>query len=241
MTRFVYFDLDNTLLDHTRAERAALADLHREHPEIGRHAIEHVQAVYHQENAPLWGAYARKEVTRDELQRLRFARTLSRLDATLDPDVVGDAYLDRYSLHWAWVDGAREAFLDTARRLPVGILTNGFEAQQLAKLDRFPEIRDAATALVISERVGVQKPDPVIFQAATTMASEAVGAPLAPGEILYAGDSVFSDVRGGRAAGWRVAWLGGDADDEAVDEGVTVLDDWTGWPATLPGVFGYAR
>lgn len=234
MTRFAFFDLDNTLLDHTRAERAALADLHAEHPEIGRHAVEHVQETYHQENAPLWGAYARREVTRDELQRLRFERTLARLDADLDASAVGDAYLARYARHWAWVEGAREAFLDTARRVPVGILTNGFEAQQLAKLDRFPEIRDASAALVISERVGVQKPDRAIFAAATEAAADAVGEALAPGEILYAGDSVYSDVRGGRAAGWRVAWLGGRADHDAVDDGVTVLADWSEWPRLLP-------
>ena len=231
--RFVYFDLDNTLLDHTRAERAALADLHAEHPEIGRHDLGHVQATYHAENAPLWGAYARREVTRDELQRLRFERTLARLDAALDPDAVGDAYLARYARHWDWVDGARDAFLETARRLPVGILTNGFEAQQVAKLERFPEIRDASAALVISERVGVQKPDPAIFAAATEAASDAVGQRLAPDEILYAGDSGFSDVGGGRAAGWRVVWLGGDAGHEAVDDGVTVLPDWSGWTALL--------
>lgn len=233
LIRFVYFDLDNTLLDHSAAERAALADLHAAHPEIGRHELAHVQATYHAENAPLWGAYARREVTRDELHRLRFERTLDRLGAALDPDAVGAAYLARYARHWVWIDGARRAFLDTGARLPVGILTNGFEAQQVAKLARFPEIADASAALVISERVGVQKPDPVIFEHARAAAEAVVGAPLAPHEILYAGDSLSSDVRGGRAAGWHVAWLGGDAAHDAVDVSVSVYDDWATWPALL--------
>ena len=236
--RFVYFDLDATLLDHVAAERAALADLWAAHPELGRHALAHVQATYHGENAPLWGAYARREVTRDELQRLRFERTLARLGAALDPDAVGAAYLARYAEHWAWIDGARDAFLATAARLPVGILTNGFEAQQVAKLARFPEIADAAAVVVISERVGVQKPDPVIFEHARAAAEAVVGAPLAPDEILYAGDSLASDVRGGRAAGWRVAWLGGDAAHEAVDGGVDVLEAWSDWDAVLARVGG---
>ena len=233
MVRFVYFDLDNTLLDHSAAERAALADLHAAHPELGRHALAHVQATYHAENAPLWGAYARREVTRDELQRLRFERTLARLDAALDPDAVGAAYLARYAEHWTWIDGARDAFLQTAERLPVGILTNGFEAQQVAKLARFPEIADAAATVVISERVGVQKPDPLIFEHARAAAEAVTGAPLRPGEILYAGDSGFSDVQGGRGAGWSVAWLGGDPERNADDSEVTVFGAWTDWPELL--------
>lgn len=234
MIRFVYFDLDNTLLDHSAAERAALADLHAEHPQIGRYDLTHVQATYHAENAPLWAAFARREVTAAQLQHLRFARTLARLDADLDPDAVGTAYLARYARHWTWIDGARDSFLDTARRLPVGILTNGFEAQQVAKLARFPEIADASAAVVISERVGVQKPHPEIFAHARDAAAVAVGADLAPGEILYVGDSLSSDVRGGRRAGWPVVWLGGDAEHEAAeDHGVAVMPDWATWPRRL--------
>ena len=237
MIRFVYFDLDDTLLDHRAAERAALADLHAGHPEIGRHDLGHVQATYHGENAPLWAAFARSEVTAAELQHLRFRRTLDRLDARLDADAVGAVYLEHYARHWVWIDGARDAFLDTARRLPVGILTNGFEAQQVAKLARFPEIAEAAAAVVISERVGVQKPHPAIFAHAREAASGAVGADLAPAEILYVGDSLSSDVRGGRGAGWPVVWLGGDAGHEAVDDdGVEEMATWAMWPRCLDAI-----
>ena len=58
--RFVYFDLDDTLLDHRAAERAALADCCADHVEhFNGHDLGHVQDTYHRHNVPLWKQYAR--------------------------------------------------------------------------------------------------------------------------------------------------------------------------------------
>ncbi len=214
--RFVYFDLDDTLLDHRAAERAALADCCAAFAGFERHAADVVQATYHAHNAPLWRQYAAGEIGREDVQRLRFERLCQALALDLDPAALGAAYLDRYAERWTWMPGAEAAFLAIAERLPVGLLTNGFAEVQHAKLDRFPALRERAAAVVVSEEVGVMKPHPAIFAHAT----EAAG--VAAGEILYVGDSLHSDVEGGLAAGWQVAWFRGDAHPE-----VFVFDDWS--------------
>ena len=217
--RFIYFDLDDTLLDHRAAERSALADCtaHFEQHFNG-HDLVHVQDTYHEHNAPLWRDYGAGRIGREDLERLRFARLLKALAIeTIASEAVGDYYLQRYTKHWTWTEGAEAAFHALADRFPVGLLTNGFAEIQHAKLDRFPTLRDRAEALVISEEVGAMKPSPAIFAHAT----EAAG--VAPDEILYVGDSLHSDVEGGRGFGWQVAWYRGEV---SVRDDVFVFNDW---------------
>ncbi len=226
--QFVFFDLDDTLLDHGHAERAALADLHVTFGDhVGHHALAHLQASYHASNAPeLWADYGAGRISSAELKRLRSERFLAAVGATgLDPLAFSDAYLDRYAANWAWAAGAEAAFHAVADRLPVGILTNGFREQQRGKLARFPDIARRAAVVVVSEEVGVAKPHPGVFELAIAQASRHVGRALAPGEVLMIGDSRASDIDGAVAAGWQAVWVGGrEADAPAGVRCVAGLD-----------------
>ncbi len=212
--RFVFFDLDDTLLDHGHAEAAALADIHAALAEhVGHHALDDVRAAYRTSNGPdLWADYGAGRITSHDLKRLRSERFLAAVGAeALGADTFSDAYLGRYAAHWAWAAGAREAFLAVAACVPVGILTNGFIEQQRGKLARFPEIARAASVVVISEEAGVAKPHRAAFDGALAAAERATGLTLAPSDVLLVGDSLASDVSGAVAAGWPAVWVGGDA------------------------------
>jgi HAD superfamily hydrolase (TIGR01509 family) len=74
-----------------------------------------------------------------------------------------------------------------------------------ATVERYAEARgwDAdLVAIVVSQRVGVIKPHPAIFEAARA----ALGNP-APAAILHVGDDWAADVVGAADAGWRTAWV----------------------------------
>ncbi len=228
--RLVVFDLDDTLLDHRAAERAALADVHRQFAEhLGHHALAHVQETYHRHNVPLWRDFGAGTITAADLKRLRSERLLTSLEAhALDPLTFSDAYLDRYAAHWRWAEGALDAYRAVASAYPVGILTNGFSEQQRGKLAALPELAERAAFVVISEEVGVMKPDPRLFDHVLRHASETLETSLSPADVLYVGDSYHSDVLGGTGAGWPVAWIRGDA--ERLPEGAVAID---GWPDLL--------
>ena len=68
------------------------------------------------------------------------------------------------------------------------------------------------------------KPDRRLFEHVRQRAGEALGAEVAPADLLYVGDSFTSDVEGGVGAGWRVAWFRGDP--ERAPDGVFCFDDW---------------
>ncbi len=217
---FVFFDLDDTLLDHRQAERLALADLRAELPSLARIDPDTFDRAYHEVNVTVWKEYGAGQLDKAQAKRARFDRLFDRL-AIVGPDgeEVGDRYLEVYSRHWRPRPGALEAWTRIAGCKPVGVMTNGFREIQEAKLGRFPEIAERSSATVISEVVGFMKPDRRIFEwAAAEIGKE-------PDRILYVGDSLHSDIRGGHAAGWHVAWI--DGDPGRAPEGALCFSDWS--------------
>ena len=201
--QFIYFDLDDTLLDHRLAEQRGLADVYQTfEAHFGHVSLNAVHETYHQHSVPLWRQYAHGEIKKHDLMRLRFERTLQTLEvAGLEAETLNAFYLNHYAQHWSFPEPARTAFHTLADHFPVGILTNGFAEIQQAKFDRFPELRDRAEVLVISEEVGVMKPHPQVFAHAAEVARTSAEA------ILYVGDSYTSDVKGALGAGWQIAWF----------------------------------
>lgn len=198
--KFIYFDLDDTLLDHKKAEKAGLTDVHDHFEEIQQVGVEKLLETYHHINKGLWEEYGRGEIDRHILHRRRFEETF--IELGINPALYKDAgkvYMNYYRNHWEWIDGAKQAYLKIAEKFSVGIITNGFAETQKLKIDQF-RLRDTAKQIVISEELGVMKPHPQIFRHAEKLAETE------PADILYVGDSLTSDVIGGTDAGWSVAW-----------------------------------
>jgi len=220
---FVYFDVDDTLLDHQHAERKALADLRDRYTALfGALSVDELQERYRAINGPLWTRYADGEIDKEAVQRQRFERLLDAVDAPhADASLVGRYYMRRYATHWRFVPGAQDAYEAIADRLPVGVMTNGFAEVQAQKFERFPVLRERADTVVVCEEAGVLKPDPQAFAHATERAG------VAPDDVLYVGDSYRSDVRGGQNAGWRVAWYAPDGPDgRPVPDRSFVFEQW---------------
>jgi len=160
----------------------------------------------------------------------RFVRVLARLRGMAPPrpderwDQAAAARMGEASeIEWAVVAYSR-AFVEGLPAPPevgpllarlaaghrLGIVSNWPLA---ATIDRYVEAAGwdrHLTAVVVSQRVGVIKPHPGIFRAAEA----ALGLSNGDSErILHVGDDWAADVVGGKAAGWRVAYLTGRPDD----------------------------
>lgn len=221
---FVYFDLDDTLLDHSHAERKALADVRNRYLALfGTLSVDELQETYHAINGPLWRRYADGEIDKEAVQQQRFGQLLEAVDAPhADPTLVGRYYMQRYAEHWTFIEGAQDAFEAVAERWPVGVITNGFAEVQEKKLEQFPVLRERSDAIVLCEEVGVLKPDPRAFDHATEEAGVEAEA------VLYVGDSYRSDVEGAQNAGWRVAWfVRDDPDGRRPNDDGLAFQDWS--------------
>jgi len=204
--KFIYFDLDDTLLDHKSAEKSALGDIHEHFDCFRQTSPDNLIDTYHRVNSRQWKLYGEGEITREQLQRNRFEQTLEELglDGSRYSEI-GTKYMSFYRNHWEWIQGAEAAFHSIRKSFETGILTNGFSETQKAKFERF-DLYSHASRLVISEDVGHLKPDPRIFEHATALTGYAAD------DILYIGDSYNSDVIGGTSFGWKVAWYTSNGD-----------------------------
>ena len=84
----------------------------------------------------------------------------------------------------------------------MGIVTNGSETSQHAKVDRV-DLRFYMETVVVSEGVGMRKPDLEIFNLA--LADLGLAAP----DVCFVGDHPVNDVDGARRAGLASVWVAG--------------------------------
>lgn len=89
----------------------------------------------------------------------------------------------------------------------LGVVTNGMVDNQEGKIRR-TGLADLVDGWVISEEIGVRKPDRAIFEALAAR----LGCPL---EGWMVGDSLDMDVAGGSAAGLNTVWVTSDVSSAA--------------------------
>ena len=82
----------------------------------------------------------------------------------------------------------------------LGVVTNGQTDRQRRKIEALG-LRRHLTALLISEELGIEKPDARIFRAAAA----ALG--VDPAECMFVGDNPEKDVLGASAVGMRAVWI----------------------------------
>lgn len=212
---FVYFDLDNTLLDHNSAERNAQEQTYNRYPELQEVSLEEWHKKYKAINHILWERYQRDEIDRHDLQKARFHQTMSEMKLnTGRSEEIGHFYMNSYRAFWSWVDGAQAALEWVSSKVKSGIITNGFKETQELKFEKL-NLKEYCSPMLITEEIGKLKPHPMVFDVATKKA----GVPRE--EILYVGDSFSSDIVGGKNAGWQTAWFTALIDREESRNGST--------------------
>jgi putative hydrolase of the HAD superfamily len=93
-----------------------------------------------------------------------------------------------------------EVLAELAGRLALGIVTNGAERLQRAKLEQ-TGIDGYFDVVVVSEMVGVGKPSPEPFEVAMRALDVGVD------EVAMVGNDLSRDIAGARAAGIRPIWV----------------------------------
>ena len=153
-------------------------------------------------NKPLWVAYQNGRISAEDLQRRRFLMWAERLQVSAHE--LNSAYLTAMAEICTPLIGA-VSLLNALRGVAcMGIITNGFTALQQARLAR-TGLADHFEVLVISEEVGVAKPDRRIFDHALAL----MGNP--PRDlVLMVGDNLDTDIQGGINAGLDTCWVNAD-------------------------------
>jgi putative hydrolase of the HAD superfamily len=186
----VLFDLDGTLHDRDRAFRAWAARLARERLKLADAEV--ADAVGFLLGLDAGGRGPKEAMFAAARERWPILREA--------PADLVEAFRIDLRAHIA-LDPAASGLLAAldAAAIPWGIVTNGTAAQheKLAALG----IAGRSPCVVVSEDVGLRKPDPAIF----ALAARQLG--VEPADALFVGDHPAHDIVGAAAAGMRTAWL----------------------------------
>lgn len=169
---------------------------------------------YQAVNKPLWVDYQNGAITSLQLQHQRFDSWAERLNV---PGRTERRFHECDGRNLRAAAGRRIAAGCAAGQGKMGIITNGFTSLQQTRLER-TGLRDHFDLLIISEEVGVAKPDARIFDYALAQA----GNP-SRDRVLMVGDTAESDIRGGVNAGLATCWLNAHQQTLPAD----LQPDWT--------------
>ena len=123
------------------------------------------------------------------------------------------AFLDAMAQICEPLPGAVELLNKLKPHARLGIITNGFARLQTVRLEH-TGLKDMFEWLVISELVGIAKPNKAIFE----HTFELMGNPN-KSQILMVGDTASSDILGGNNVGIDTCWL--QHPGEQLPEGIT--------------------
>ncbi len=156
-------------------------------------------ADYQAVNKPLWVEYQDGKITATQLQVRRFMHWSARLN--IPAERLNDEYLAAMAEICEPLPGAAALLNSLKGKVRLAIITNGFTRLQQIRLQR-TGFSDYFDALVISEQLGIAKPDRAIFD----YTLQQLGSPAA-GRVLMVGDTPESDIAGGINAGMKTCWL----------------------------------
>lgn len=202
MTKVCLVDLDDTLWATHHNNRESLEEVYTALG-WGQYfsSFDEFFDVYYPINVALWSEYNRGLIGKKTLSRERLRRPLEpflRLSDEEADRIDGD-FLALVRQKTTLCPGALPLMEHLHASYRVCILSNGFGSVQYDKIER-SGLSPYVDEVVLSDEVGVQKPDPAIF----ALALERTGG--TPSQAVMIGDSWESDIVGASRAGIRSIW-----------------------------------
>ena len=199
MIKYVFLDIDDTLLDFGKAEAAAIK---KTFERIGIPATEAVIRRYSEINDSQWALLEKGELTREQVLVRRFDILFDELGVRNVPSEMAQAsYEYLLGIGHYFVDGAQELLEALKDEYELYIVSNGTAFVQDRRL-KSSGIALYFKGIFISEHLGADKPSKEFFD---IVFSKIEG--FNKSEAIIVGDRLTSDVLGGINAGIKTCWF----------------------------------
>jgi len=193
----ILFDLDGTLLDFEKTERAALTNTLNE---LGIEPSEENITTYAKINEELWRQLEKGRIEKDKLKTERFRQFFNAVNVVSDENKASDIYINNLSKTIFYIDGAIKICEELSRECELAIITNGIAKVQHSR-HKLTEFAKYFSYQFISEDIGRPKPYKEFFDHVfAEMKIEDLS------EVLVVGDSLTSDIKGANNAGVACCW-----------------------------------
>ena len=193
--KHIFFDLDHTLWDFETNSSRTFAHIF-ERNTIAMDIVR-FNEVYRPINQKYWKLYREDRVSKADLRYYRLREAFDALGQVVSDEMIhllSEEYITYLTTHNALFDHAIEVLSYLREKYRMHIITNGFEEVQHKKLQS-SNLLPFFEHVITSERVGVKKPDPRIFQYALQL----TGAESS--ESVMVGDNFEADILGAKNVG----------------------------------------
>lgn len=202
--KHIFFDLDHTIWDFDRNAEETLLELYDRHALKGK-GVDCAQtfiATYTENNHALWARYHRGEITKSHLRAERFHKTF--IELGIKPEDIPGAFEDDYvalsPTKTNLFDGAENVLKYLHKKYIMHIISNGFKETTLMKMD-LSGLNPYFKNVIISEDVGVNKPDRAIFEHALNISGAGIN------DSIMIGDSLEADIYGAQDFGMKAIYF----------------------------------
>lgn len=194
----MFFDLDHTLWDFDKNAEETIVELYKTYrlADLGLLSADIFIETYTENNHKLWREYHLGNISKDELRATRFKKTFTELgiDEHKIPITFEEDYVRICPTKTNLFPNVHEVLGYLSEKYNLHLISNGFKESTEYKLKN-TGIGDYFKNIIISEVVGVNKPDKAIFNHALGLANGVVD------ESIMIGDSIEADIRGAKSLG----------------------------------------
>lgn len=197
--KHLFFDLDHTIWDFDKNAEETLHDLYFKYKFDDLFNIPTSDSfieTYTVNNHRVWGLYHHGKIDKPTLRYLRFADTFTQLgvDPSMFPTEFEEEYLAICPTKTNLFPNAHETLAYLKDKYTLHLISNGFKEACEKKLEH-SKLAPYFNTIVISEIVGINKPDPRIFEHALQNGQAQRE------QAVMIGDNIDADVRGAQNAG----------------------------------------
>jgi putative hydrolase of the HAD superfamily len=194
----LFFDLDHTLWDFDKNSSETLSELFIE-MNLGQEIASLTQFLetYKSVNAKYWQLYNHGKVNKEQVRNERFRETLFKFNVSnylIKAKEMGEMYISRSPLKQNVFPNTHETLNYLSQKYKLHIITNGFKEVQYTKLTNSGLI-DYFDLILCSEEVGVNKPNPLVFETALKKTNAI------PHQSVMIGDNLEADINGAKKCG----------------------------------------
>ena len=215
--KHIFFDLDHTLWDFEANSKKTFSYIFKKNGlEI---EFNDFIEVYQPINHRYWKLFREDKVSKAQLRYGRLREAFQAIDFKSDDELIhllSEEYITYLANHNALFENAIPVLEYLQPKYNMHIITNGFEEVQHRKLKN-ANLLPFFDKIITSEKVGVKKPNPRIFE----YALDITGA--VKGESVMIGDNFEADILGAKNMGMQVIFC--KFNGESATEEVSSVDN----------------
>ena len=198
MYEFLLIDLDDTILDFHMQEKVAIE---KTLSGAGISPTPENCTLYSRINDAHWKRLEKGEITREQVLYGRFEELFHVLGITADSKTTALSYMENLAQGHYFLPGAEEALAALQKKYRLYLVSNGTASIQERRLES-AGIGKYFEAIFISQTIGVNKPGKGFFDYCFANIQD-----FNPKKALIVGDSLSSDILGGKNVGIDTCWV----------------------------------